>query len=201
MIEVDIGSKAFNGAEILRDIRFSVGAGEVVVLLGPSGIGKSTLLRIVAGIDSDYQGTIRRPDRLGMVFQEPVLLPWRSVAENLTLIHPGLGADGADAALARVGIADKGSAFPAQLSLGQQRRVALARAIAGRPEALILDEPFASLDPDTAADMLALTARLIAEARIPTLFVTHSGEEARTLGTRILRLGGRPATIMGEERA
>lgn len=201
MIEVEIGSKAFNGAEILREICFSAGAGEVVVLLGPSGIGKSTLLRIVAGIDTDFRGAVRRPDRLGMVFQEPLLLPWRTVAENLTLIHPGLGAEGVETALARVGIGDKGGAFPGQLSLGQQRRVSLARAIAGKPEALILDEPFASLDADTAAEMLALTARLVAESRIPTLFVTHSGAEARTLGTRILRLGGQPATIVGEEKA
>lgn len=201
MIEVEIASKAYGGAEVLRGVSFAVGAGEVVVLLGPSGIGKSTLLRIVAGIDTDFRGTVRRPERIGMVFQEPLLLPWRSVAENLTLIHPGLGADGADAALARVGIAEKGAVFPAQLSLGQQRRVALARAIAAGPEALILDEPFASLDAGTGAEMLALTARLIAESRIPTLFVTHSEAEARALGTRILRLSGRPATITAEERA
>lgn len=201
MIEVDIVSKRFGQAEVLRDIGFAVGAGEVVALLGPSGIGKSTLLRIVAGIDTDFQGSVRRPDRLGMVFQEPLLLPWRTVAENLTLTHPDLGGDGTHAALARVGIADKGAAFPAQLSLGQQRRVALSRAIAGKPQALILDEPFASLDADMGAEMLALTARLIAETRIPTVFVTHSEAEARILGTRILRLSGRPATITGEEAA
>lgn len=201
MIEVDIASKAFGAIGVLRDIRFGVGAGEVVVLLGPSGIGKSTLLRIVAGIDTDYRGHVRRPDRLGMVFQEPLLLPWRTVAENLTLIHPGLGEGGAAAALARVGIADRGAAFPRQLSLGQQRRVALARAIAGEPQALILDEPFASLDADTGAEMLALTRRLIAESRAPTLFVTHSAAEAEALGTRILRLSGQPATIAADREA
>ncbi len=199
MIRVEIERKLFGGTEVLRDIRFAVAPGEVVALLGPSGVGKSTLLRIVAGIDTDFEGRVERPRRLGMAFQEPILLPWRSAAENLTLTHPGLGTDGAEEALARVGMAGMGGHFPGQLSLGQQRRVALARAIAGAPEALILDEPFASLDAETGAGMVALTARLIAETRAPTLFVTHSAEEARTLGTRVLRLGGRPATITAED--
>lgn len=195
MIAVDIASKSFGGDEVLRDVRFRVGPGEVVAVLGPSGIGKSTLLRIVAGIDRAFRGSVERPERLAMVFQEPVLLPWRTVGENLTLIHPELGPEGAAEALARVGVEAKAGQFPGQLSLGQQRRVALARAFAGRPEALVLDEPFVSLDPATAEEMLALTERLIAEARPATLFVTHSEAEARRLGTRTLRLAGRPATI------
>jgi NitT/TauT family transport system ATP-binding protein len=195
MIEVAITAKAFAGAAVLRDIRFTVAPGEVVAILGPSGIGKSTLLRIVAGIDRDFAGSVARPDRLGMVFQEPMLLPWRSAAENLMLVHPGLGRAGALAALTRVGIADRADLFPGQLSLGQQRRVALARALAGDPQALVLDEPFASLDPATGDEMLALTGALIAAARPATLFVTHSAAEARRLAGRVLHLGGRPATI------
>ena len=195
MIVADIRAKAFGGAPVLRDVRFRVETGEVLAILGPSGIGKSTLLRIVAGIDGDFDGAVVRPERLAMVFQEPTLLPWRTAAENLTLVHDGLGRDGALAALARVGIRDKADLFPRQLSLGQQRRVALARAFAGDPEGLILDEPFASLDPVTADEMLALTERLIAESRPATLFVTHSEAEASRLATRILRLAGRPATI------
>ncbi|SPH24899.1 Aliphatic sulfonates import ATP-binding protein SsuB [Defluviimonas aquaemixtae] len=195
MIEVDIASKAFGAEEVLRDVRFSVAPGEVLAILGPSGIGKSTLLRIAAGIDRDFRGKVKRPERAAMVFQEPVLMPWRTVAENLSLVHPGLGRDGTLAALDRVGIADKADQFPRQLSLGQQRRVALARAMAEAPEVLFMDEPFVSLDPDTAEEMLALTERLIAEVRPATLFVTHSEAEARRLATRILRLTGRPATI------
>ena len=195
MIRADIQRKAFGGAEILREIRFDVAEGEVLAILGPSGIGKSTLLRIIAGIDTDFEGAIVRPERTTMVFQEPTLLPWRTVAENLTLVHPDLGRADALDALDRVGIADRADLFPRQLSLGQQRRVALARAFAGSPQALILDEPFASLDPDTAEEMLSLTERLIAEARPATLFVTHAEAEARRLATRILRLTGRPATI------
>lgn len=195
MIEVEIASKSFGRIEVLRDVRFAVAPGDVLAILGPSGIGKSSLLRIAARIDRDFRGEIGRPERAAMVFQEPVLMPWRTVAENLSLVHPALGRDGTLAALDRVGIADKAEQFPRQLSLGQQRRVALARAMAGAPEALFMDEPFVSLDPGTVEEMLTLTERLIAEVRPATLFVTHSEAEARRLATHILRLAGRPATL------
>ena len=195
MIEVDIASKSFGADEVLRDVRFKVEAGEVLAILGPSGIGKSTLLRIAAGIDDDFRGAVLRPERTAMVFQEPTLMPWRTVAENVSLVHPALGREGTLAALDRVGVADKADQFPRQLSLGQQRRVALARAMAERPEALFMDEPFVSLDSDTAEEMLALTEKLIAEVQPATLFVTHSEVEAKRLATRTLYLSGRPATI------
>nr|WP_247650984.1 ABC transporter ATP-binding protein [Roseovarius autotrophicus] len=195
MTEVAIRAKAFGGTPVLGPVAFSIAAGDVLAILGPSGIGKSTLLRIVAGIDRDFEGRVTRPDRLAMVFQEPVLLPWRSALDNLRLVHPGLSQSAARAALDRVGLGDKGAAFPGQLSLGQQRRLALARAFAGRPELLILDEPFVSLDPETAETMLMLTESLIAEARPATLLVTHAEAEAARLATRILRLTGRPATL------
>jgi ABC-type nitrate/sulfonate/bicarbonate transport system ATPase subunit len=198
MIRVEVRRKAFGATDILRDVAFAVGPGETLAILGPSGIGKSTLLRIVAGIDADYEGRIEAPGRVAMVFQEPVLLPWRTAVQNLTVVHPGLGQEGAVAALARVGIADRADLFPRQLSLGQQRRVALARAFAGDPALLVMDEPFASLDPATAEEMLALTERLIAESRPATIFVTHSEAEAARLATRVLRLAGSPATIAGE---
>ncbi len=201
MIAAEISTKSFGGTKVLRDIRFRVETGEVLAILGPSGIGKSTLLRIIVGIDTEFDGSVVRPERLGMVFQEPTLLPWRTVAENLTLVHSGLGRDAALAALDRVGIADKADQFPRQLSLGQQRRVALARAFAGDPQGLILDEPFASLDPDTVEEMLVLTERLIAESQPATLFVTHSEAEATRLATRILRLDGRPATVAAAREA
>lgn len=200
MISVRIAAKDFGTTPVLRDVVFDLREGEVLAILGPSGIGKSTLLRIVAGIDRDFSGTVTRPERLTMVFQEPMLLPWRTAVENLTLLHPDLTRAGAMEALAQVGIADKADVFPRQLSLGQQRRVALARAIAGVPRALILDEPFASLDAATADEMLTLTERLIAAVRPATLFVTHAESEARRLATRVLHLAGRPATIMPEER-
>lgn len=196
MIEVDVARKTFDGTEVLRDIRFAVAAGETVALQGPSGIGKTTLLRLIAGIDRDFDGRVVTPEPMAMVFQEPTLLPWRSVLENITLVHPDLGSDAARAALDRVGIGAKADLFPGQMSLGQQRRLALARAFAAQPQALILDEPFVSLDPELAHEMLELARSLIQDAKPATLFVTHSREEAESLSDRVLTLGGQPATLV-----
>ena len=195
MIKVDVRRKAFGPAEILRDIRFEMGDSEAVAILGASGIGKSTLLRLIAGVDDAFEGEIVRPQAIAMVFQEPVLLPWRSVLENLTLVHPALGDAAARQALERIGIGDKADLFPGQLSLGQQRRLSLARAFAGRPALLVMDEPYVSLDPQTAEEMLALTETLIAESRPSVILVTHSESEAQRLADRTLRLVGRPATL------
>ena len=188
MIHIGIRQKRFANDIVLGPISFDIAAGETVTLTGPSGIGKTTLLRLVAGIDSDFEGQIARPDRLAIVFQEPILLPWRSALDNLTLIHCELPRDDAEAALSDVGLEGKGDLFPGQLSLGQQRRLALARAFAGQPEFLIMDEPFVSLDAETAETMLTLTEDLIAQHRPSTLFVTHSKLEAHRLSDRILSL-------------
>lgn len=196
MIRVDVRRKAFGQTEVLRDVRFDLAPGERLAVLGPSGVGKSTLLRIVAGVDADFEGRVERPDNVAIVFQEPTLLRWRSVLRNLTLTHPGLPEEAARAMLGRVGLGGKAGLFPGQLSLGQQRRVALARAFVGRPELLVLDEPFVSLDPATAEEMMALTEGLIAEVRPAVLLVTHLYAEAERLGQRIRRLEGEPATLL-----
>lgn len=199
MIRVDIRRKAFGDNVILKDIRFEMAGGETVAILGSSGIGKSTLLRLIAGIDPVFEGLVERPPNIAMVFQEPVLLPWRSVLQNLTIVHPTLGDEAALSALHRIGIADKAGLFPGQLSLGQQRRLALARAFAGRPELLVMDEPYVSLDPETAEEMLELTEALVAETRPAVILVTHSEREAERLSGRRLRLAGHPATILNRE--
>ncbi|NOC45665.1 MULTISPECIES: ABC transporter ATP-binding protein [unclassified Ruegeria] len=188
MIRIDIQRKRFEHHAVLGPIAFDIAAGETVALTGPSGIGKTTLLRLVAGIDPDFEGQIVRPDRLAIVFQEPTLLPWRSAFDNLALIHGDLSKADIDAALSDVGLDGKGDLFPGQLSLGQQRRLSLARAFAGQPEFLIMDEPFVSLDTETAETMLTLTEDLITRHRPATLFVTHSKPEARRLSDRILTL-------------
>lgn len=195
MISVDVRRKAFGTSEILRNVRFDMQDGQAIAILGASGIGKSTLLRLIAGIDDAFEGEIVRPQAIAMVFQEPVLLPWRSVLENLTLVHPTLGDAVARQALERIGIGDKADLFPGQLSLGQQRRLSLARAFAGRPALLVMDEPYVSLDPQTAQEMLELTEALIAESRPSVILVTHSESEARRLADRTFRLVGSPATL------
>ncbi|MBP1848815.1 ABC transporter ATP-binding protein [Rhizobium halophytocola] len=198
MIRIDIVKKAYGNKVVLRDVHLQLDAGETVAILGPSGAGKSTLLRIAAGIDERFEGRIVRPKRLAMVFQEPVLLPWRSVLKNLTLVHSDLRRDEAIAMLARTGIADKADLFPGQLSLGQQRRLALARAFAGRPELLIMDEPYVSLDPETADDMISLTEKLIRDSRPAVLLVTHARREAERLAGRSFVL--KDTTLLPDHR-
>ena len=195
MIRVAIEAKLFGKQQILGPIGFEIAPGETVALVGRSGIGKSTLLNIVAGIDTSFLGSVERPETMAIVFQEPTLLPWRSALGNLLLPNAGLEKERALAALDRIGLAGKDSVFPGQLSLGQQRRLALARAFVGRPELLLMDEPFVSLDPDIADSMMALTEELIAETRPATLFVTHSRSEAKRLSDRVLTLSGSPASL------
>lgn len=196
MINVNVVRKAFGDTVILRDIRFSVARGETVAVQGPSGIGKTTLLRLIAGVDTDFDGDIVRPAQRAIVFQEPTLLPWRTVLQNITLVHAHLGDAAARAALDRVGIGDRADLFPGQLSLGQQRRLSLARAFAAHPQLLILDEPFVSLDAELADEMIGLTQDLIRETRPATIFVTHARTEAARLSDRVLTLGGNPATLV-----
>lgn len=190
-LHVAIREKSFGATPVLRDLVFQVARGEVLAVLGPSGVGKSTLLRLIAGLDTEYEGQIRREGRLAMVFQEPTLMPWRSALDNLRLTT-GVDAGQAEAALERVGLHGKGALFPGQLSLGQQRRLSLARAYAAKPGILLLDEPFVSLDEALVGDMLALTESVLAEQRPATVFVTHAQAEADRLATRQMMLAALP---------
>lgn len=187
MIRVRIQAKRFGELTVLRDLSFSLEAGETLSVTGPSGIGKTTLLRIVAGLDNDFEGKVERPARLAMVFQEPTLLPWRTSLENISCILR-IDADAALRALTAVGLQDKAGLYPSQLSLGQKRRLSLARAFASDPELLLMDEPFVSLDPAAADDMMRLTEKLLAKKPMATIFVTHSTAEAARFATHTLAL-------------
>jgi ABC-type nitrate/sulfonate/bicarbonate transport system ATPase subunit len=205
-LEVIIESKTFENAaseqqDVLAGINFTLGASEVGVIIGPSGCGKSTMLRIIAGLDHDFQGRVSRPAdaRLGMVFQEPRLLPWRSVEENVRLAAPLID-DATLAALFTVlELSAHRSHFPAELSLGLARRVALARAFAVDPDFLILDEPLASLDHALAARLREQIASLIESRAVMTLLVTHNLDDAVRLGDRLFFLSARPAKIIHVE--
>lgn len=187
LISINIREKSFGTSCVLKNVKFDLQPNETLAITGPSGVGKTTLLRIVAGLDTDYVGSVSRPDQLAMVFQEPTLLPWRTARENICLLAH-VSESQAEDALSEVGLAGKSDQFPAQLSLGQQRRLALARAFATKPKLLLMDEPFVSLDPELVEEMLVLTEKLLASRAIATILVTHSKMEATRLATRDLQL-------------
>lgn len=193
-MRIDLRAKAFGGHPVLGAVRLQVGRGQRLAVLGPSGVGKSTLLRIVAGLDRDFDGTLTGGDQVSVVFQEPTLLPWRNALDNIT-IPTGCDVGTATDLIAQVGLAGCEARYPRQLSLGQQRRLALARAFAARPDILLMDEPFASLDHDTGARMIALTAELLDRSGAGLLLVTHDATEPARLGATSLHLSGSPATL------
>jgi NitT/TauT family transport system ATP-binding protein len=202
-LEVDIVRKSFDNAagertEVLGAINFALAAGEVGVLIGPSGCGKSTTLRILTGLDRDYQGRVSRPAeaRIGMVFQEPRLLPWRSVEDNVRLAAPRASEARLAELFAVLELDAHRSHFPHELSLGLARRVALARAFAIEPDILVLDEPLASLDAALAANLRDQIAELVDHRSVTTLLVTHDIDDAVRLGDQLYLLSPRPARII-----
>jgi ABC-type nitrate/sulfonate/bicarbonate transport system ATPase subunit len=204
-LEVEIAGKTFKNAagerhDVIAGIAFALDAGEVGVFVGPSGCGKSTMLRILAGLDHDFQGRVSRPidARIGFVFQEPRLLPWRSVEENVRLVAP-LADDAKLSALFEIlELKAHRNHFPGELSLGLARRVALARAFAVEPDFLVLDEPLASLDVALAARLRDQIAMLVDGRSVITLLVTHDVDDAVRLGDRLFLLSPRPARIVAE---
>jgi NitT/TauT family transport system ATP-binding protein len=205
MLEVTIRSKDFLPARgaarpVLRDIAFQSGTGEVLALLGPSGIGKSTALRIILGLDRDFIGSVRLPPgRLGVMFQEPRLLPWLSVEANLLLVQPdGVPAPDVAALLDQVMLPPVRAMMPSSLSLGMARRVALARALAVDPAVLVLDEPFASLDQGLAAGLGARIADRARRCGTLVLLSTHDVDQALATANRILVLAGEPGTLAAD---
>jgi sulfonate transport system ATP-binding protein len=211
MLVLDRVGKTYpNGVRALDGVSLSVGAGEILVVIGGSGCGKSTMLRAVCGLDAPSQGRvvldgtlIAAPhEKIGIIFQEPRLLPWLRVADNV-----GFGLEGrpkaersarVGRALDRVGLADKARVWPRELSGGQAQRVAIARALVPRPQVLLLDEPFSALDAFTRTDLQDHLLDLWADAKPTLVIVTHDVEEAIVLADRIMVMRSRPGRVYEE---
>lgn len=207
----------------LRGVDLRVAPGEFVSLLGPSGCGKTTLLNIIGGLDTDYEGRVRfsrgEPEQraagrtadgdgapsfarpvIGYVFQEARLLAWLTVRENVRLVLGGAGRGQAgrrlaDDWLAKVGLSGYGDAYPGQLSIGMQQRVAVARALIVQPDLLIMDEPFSALDELTAHRMRAELMRLWEETGCTVVFVTHNPVEAVALADKVVVMTPSPGRV------
>jgi ABC-type nitrate/sulfonate/bicarbonate transport system ATPase subunit len=190
-----------NTETVLSDFNLEISRGELVALVGPSGIGKTTLLHLAAGLEEADQGKVvftnGQAARLGMVFQQPRLLDWMPVQTNVDLVADAAGLDrkfGRDA-LHAVGLADYRDAYPLSLSGGQRQRVALARAFAVAPDFLLLDEPFSALDELTARTLRLLLQDLWIKESPTGVLVTHNMLEAAFLADRVIVLRDRPARI------
>jgi sulfonate transport system ATP-binding protein len=211
MLVLDRLAKIYpNGVHALERFSAEIKLGEIVAVIGGSGCGKSTLLRAIAGLDPATRGTVTLDEmaitgphpKIGIIFQEPRLLPWLSVADNI-----GFGLSDAPsrirrekvaAALARVGLADKARAWPRELSGGQAQRVAIARALVPQPEVLLLDEPFSALDAFTRRDLQDHLLDLWADTRPTLMLVTHDVDEAVVLADRVFVMRPRPGRLFDE---
>ena len=206
-LELRIDAKTFLSAdgtpvEVVRNLKLRLEAGSFGALIGPSGCGKTTILRIAAGLDRDFVGELHTPGsgRLGMVFQEPRLLPWRTVEQNIRLALPaGEAAVDLTEMVAILGLGDHLARYPGELSLGLARRAAIARAFAARPDFLLLDEPFVSLDEATAARLRSELVALTTRTKVTTLLVTHDLAEAIQLADRLFFLSDRPTRVIAEK--
>jgi sulfonate transport system ATP-binding protein len=211
MLVLDRVGKTYpNGVRALDGVSLKVDLGEIVVVVGGSGCGKSTLLRATSGLDRPSQGSvlldgipITAPhEKIGIIFQEPRLLPWLSVCDNV-----GFGLAGRPAAernervaraLQRVGLSEKAKAWPRELSGGQAQRVAIARALVPRPEVLLLDEPFSALDAFTRIDLQDHLLDLWADLKPTLVMVTHDVEESIVLADRVIVMRPHPGRIFAE---
>jgi len=209
-IQINIINKTYPAIEqaesltAIANLNLTLKSGEFICLVGPSGCGKTTLLNIIADLDNDYQGSIglsqksSRP-KIGYIFQNPRLLPWRTVRENIELVvEESLSANIIDNLLEVMQLTPSQHVYPERLSLGMSRRVAITRAFAVDPDLLLMDEPFVSLDAPTARQIRALLLSLWQQRPHTVLFVTHDLREAIALADRLIFLSSSPMSVISE---
>ena len=195
------------GAPLYDGLHLRVAPGEVLALIGASGVGKTTILRIIGGMETGFAGSVTvggvpalAAPVPGFVFQDARLLPWLTVAQNIRAVSPDLSAAQIAHLLAQVGLAGLEAAYPHQLSGGMQRRLGLARAISVNPGLLLLDEPFVSLDRVVVKELQALFNRIFSEVRPTVILVSHDPDDAARLADRVVILAGRPARVAADFR-
>jgi NitT/TauT family transport system ATP-binding protein len=205
----DVGKVYDRGIEALRGFSLAVGRPEFISLLGPSGCGKSTVLRLVAGLGTVSSGSIRWPDAarrkdIGFVFQEPTLMPWANVEDNVSLPLALAGTarpvarQRARTLLGRVGLEQFARAYPRELSGGMRMRASVARALLSQPSVLLMDEPFAALDEITRFELIEQLLSLWQGQPWTVLFVTHSVFESVYMSERVVIMGARPGRVVAE---
>ncbi len=200
-----VGKRFGDGTEALTDVNLAVAPGEFVTVVGPSGCGKSTLLKIASGLTSATSGAVdTHAARLGYVFQDATLLPWRTVQHNVELLAElhGVGraerAESARRAIELVGLQGFTKHRPGQLSGGMRMRVSLARSLTLSPEVFLFDEPFGALDEITRDRLNDELLKLFVDQRFAALFITHSVNEAVYLSTRVVVMSGRPGRLVSD---
>jgi NitT/TauT family transport system ATP-binding protein/sulfonate transport system ATP-binding protein len=193
------------GAPLFAGLRLQVPPGQVLALIGPSGVGKTTLLRILSGAERRWQGDVQvggLPPALapmpGYVFQDARLLPWLSAEDNLRAVAPDLTPARIAELLREVGLSGREQAWPHALSGGMQRRLALARALAVHSSLLLLDEPFVSLDRAMVRDLQGLFLKVFSDHDPTVVMVSHDPEDAARMADRAIVLTGRPARITAD---